>query len=166
MHLYQTKLEQLLHALPAHFTPIIEQLRNVIAGAMNQVPWVLTHKDLSNLNILVDEYSGNITGIVDWTDATVEPFGMALWGVDSVINCGGGSDNYFEDDSSHTRSLFRETFLKEIKTPLSNRTLRAMEHLRSLGVLLRYGFKWEDGAEKPVDDTFMLEMVLEKGIFC
>jgi Ser/Thr protein kinase RdoA (MazF antagonist) len=46
------------------------------------VPWVLTHQDLSGMNILVDPDTGHITGVVDWADATLEPFSMVLWGLD------------------------------------------------------------------------------------
>ena len=41
-------------------------------------PQVLTHGDLSRTNILVDENTFEITGIVDWSLAAVLPFGMEL----------------------------------------------------------------------------------------
>lgn len=41
-------------------------------------PAVLTHGDFSVTNILVDEDAFEITGIVDWSLATVLPFGMDL----------------------------------------------------------------------------------------
>lgn len=39
---------------------------------------MLTHGDLSLTNILVDETSHQITGLVDWSLATVSPFGLEL----------------------------------------------------------------------------------------
>jgi hypothetical protein len=41
------------------------------------------------MNILVHPHTGHITGVVDWADATIEPFGIALWGLDSVLGCSG-----------------------------------------------------------------------------
>ena len=42
-------------------------------------PQVLTHNDLSSTNILVDQETLEITGIVDWSLAKVLPFGMELF---------------------------------------------------------------------------------------
>ena len=41
-------------------------------------PQVLTHNDLSQTNILINEETFEITGIVDWSLAGVMPFGMEL----------------------------------------------------------------------------------------
>lgn len=113
------------------------------------------------MNILVDPDSGRLTGIVDWADASIEPFGIALWGFESVLGCSGPKGwSYFERDSSHSRSLFRRVFLAEIGEPLSAQICRAIDELRTLGVLLRYGFSWETGMEMPVDDTSLLDVFL------
>jgi hypothetical protein len=72
--------------LPARFTSIIERLQNGMAHAISQVPWV---KDLSNMNILVDPDTGHLTGVVDRADAAIEPFGMAIWGLEDVLGWSG-----------------------------------------------------------------------------
>ncbi|KAJ5711283.1 hypothetical protein N7488_005439 [Penicillium malachiteum] len=41
-------------------------------------PQVLTHNDLSQINILVNEKTFEMTGLVDWSLAKVIPFGMEL----------------------------------------------------------------------------------------
>ncbi|KAG6365646.1 hypothetical protein INS49_007257 [Diaporthe citri] len=41
-------------------------------------PQVLTHGDFSITNILVDDETFEITGIVDWSLAAIAPFGMDL----------------------------------------------------------------------------------------
>jgi aminoglycoside phosphotransferase len=43
-----------------------------------EYPQVLTHGDLSRTNILVDEDTFEITGIIDWSLAAILPFGMEL----------------------------------------------------------------------------------------
>lgn len=113
------------------------------------------------MNILVDPDSGHLTGVVDWADATIEPFGIALWGLESALGCSGpGGWSYFWHDSSHSRRLFRQAFLAEIGESLSEQTCRAIDEVRTLGILLRYGFTWESGAQKPVDDTSLLDVFL------
>jgi hypothetical protein len=126
------------------------------------VPWVLTHQDLSNMNILVDPDSGHITGVVDWADATTEPFGMALWGLESVLGCSGPHGwSYFGNDPSQSRALFWKTFLREIGHRLSGECRHAINEVRTLGVLLRYGFRWENGTMNPVKDTRYLDALLK-----
>jgi DNA excision repair protein ERCC-4 len=113
------------------------------------------------MNILVDPDTGHLTGIVDWADAAIEPFGMALWGLEAVLGCSGpGGWAYFEDDTSHSRLLFQRAFLAEIGECLSDQTCTGIDQIRNLGVLLRYGFTWETGVEKPVEDTSLLDVFL------
>lgn len=113
------------------------------------------------MNILVDPDTGHLTGIVDWADAGIEPFGMALWGLEDVLGCSGrGGWAYFEVDTSHSRSLFRRAFFAGIGEHLSDQTCTAIDQVRTLGVLLRYGFIWETGVEKPVEDTSLLDVFL------
>jgi len=135
------------------------------------VPWVLTHQDLSGMNILVDPDTGHITGVVDWADATIEPFGMALWGLESVLGCSGPDDwsyfgkdpsySHFGCDPSRSRALFWKTFLREIEYTISDECRHAINEVRTLGVLLRYGFRWENGTVSPVKDTTYLDVFLK-----
>ncbi|KAH0333138.1 hypothetical protein KCU81_g9958, partial [Aureobasidium melanogenum] len=85
--------------LLAHVTHARQALYDIL-----QLPWVLTHDDLSSMNLLLDAGTGNLRGVVDWADAAVRPFGIALWGLESVL----------------------------------------VEKARKLGLLLRYGFIWQD----------------------
>ena len=114
------------------------------------------------MNILVDPDSGHLTGVVDWADACIEPFGKALWGLESVL---GRHDekgySYFGGDASRSRTLFRETLLKEIKAPYPVEVQKAIDKARTLGVLLRWGYRWEEGSVKPTSDISMLEISLD-----
>jgi len=162
IHLYTYKLKQLSSSLPSRFTKIIENTQKNMCRMINLVPWVLTHQDLSDMNILVDPDSGHITGVVDWADATIEPFGMALWGLESVLGYSGPAGwSYFENDSSRARALFWRTFLREIEYSISDKCRSAIHEVKTLGVLLRYGFRWEDGIVSPTKDTTYLDAFLE-----
>ena len=153
---------QLSSTLPGQFMIVIKRTLQIIDEIIHQVPWVLTHSDLSNMNILVDSNSGHLTGVVDWADARIEPFGIALWGLESILGCSGPQGwAYLGDDVSHSRRLFRTVFLAEIGGALSDEACRAIEEFRTLGLLLRYGFSWEEGAEKPAQDTSLLDIFLQ-----
>lgn len=153
---------QLFGTLSSQFTIVIKRTFQIIDEIIYQVPWVLTHSDLSNTNILVDSDSGHLTGVVDWADASIEPFGIALWGLESILGCSGPQGwAYHGNDVSHSRRLFRMVFLAEIRGALSDETRRAIEELRTLGLLLRYGFSWDEGAEKPTRDTSLLDIFLQ-----
>ncbi len=132
---------------------------------MELLPWVLTHSDLSEMNILVDPDSGHLTGVVDWAEATIEPFGLALWGLESVLGCSGPAGySYYGNNTLHLRTLFRETLLAEIGYALAEETLKAIDDARTLGHLLRYGFIWEIDRRKPIQDpadTTLLDLFLQ-----
>ncbi|KAL5360876.1 hypothetical protein BJX96DRAFT_184860 [Aspergillus floccosus] len=59
-------------------TTIIELERSLPMLFRQTYPQVLTHSDLSQTNILINEETLEITGVVDWSLARVLPFGMEL----------------------------------------------------------------------------------------
>jgi aminoglycoside phosphotransferase (APT) family kinase protein len=46
---------------------------------------VLQHDDLLENNFYVEEATGYITGIVDWANAKVAPYGISLSGLEIVL---------------------------------------------------------------------------------
>ncbi|RSL75721.1 hypothetical protein CEP52_017830, partial [Fusarium oligoseptatum] len=83
---YQQRLSLLAEALPSRFA---EKLSLVGAELpllfSSPYPLVLSHGDLCEMNILVDHLTGHITGVVDWEDARILPFGISLWGFENVL---------------------------------------------------------------------------------
>ncbi|KAJ5614031.1 hypothetical protein N7528_007685 [Penicillium herquei] len=57
---------------------ILELERSLPVLFQQTYPQVLTHNDLSQTNILVNEKTYEITGLIDWSLAKVLPFGMEL----------------------------------------------------------------------------------------
>jgi hypothetical protein len=51
--------------------------------------------------------------------------------------------------------------LREIECTISDECRYAINEVRTLGVLLRYGFSWENGTVSPVKDTNYLDMFLK-----
>lgn len=122
-------------------------------------PQVLTHGDFSVTNILVDEESFEITGIVDWSLAAVMPFGMDL---DILFLTTGfmtldGWNNYA--CKLRLLDIFWEEFwaASGIEGADRRETLRASaEAAGKIGAVLRMAFRRNaDGS--PSEDVFMSE---------
>ncbi|KAI0468719.1 hypothetical protein F4859DRAFT_490108 [Xylaria cf. heliscus] len=70
-------IEELPSSIPLHsmLSKLIEFLPSLFS---QNYPQVLTHNDFSVTNILIDQDNFEITGIIDWSLATVMPFRMDL----------------------------------------------------------------------------------------
>lgn len=77
----RARLTKFLEEMPTStlLKSTVSSLIDSLASLFDQdYPQVLTHGDFSITNILVDEKSFEITGIVDWSLASLMPFGMDL----------------------------------------------------------------------------------------
>jgi hypothetical protein len=141
-----------------------QKAKNTLARVrtMNAYPVVLNHGDLIPSNILVDEDTWNITGLVDWAEAEDLPFGTCLYGlelmlgyitsvprpsarpnVDSSVPGNVPQFVYFEN-AAHLRRTFWSRLFEIV--PEINVKQEAVNMMRDLGVLLWYGYAWDDGA--------------------
>jgi hypothetical protein len=124
-----------------------------------QLPWVLSHEDLSSMNLLLDRTTGHLRGVIDWADAAVWPFGIALWGLESVLGYGGPDGWIWLDDESRScRTVFSRSLQTALHLPAGD--FLTIEKARKLGLLLRYGFVWQEGRHVLTDNTAMLELFL------
>jgi len=148
--------------MPSAIRTHVECSLSSLEDITNRLPWTLTHHDLSSMNLLFNPATGNLTGVVDWADSLVCPFGKDLWGLESVLG--------WEDPDGLTRfddetcwALFRETFVKEVGH-LPADTLNMIERSRVMGLLLRYGFIWDiaQNGLAPVHDFTLLEAYLDR----
>lgn len=100
------------------------------------------------MNILVSPTTGRITGIIDWAEAEVLPFGLALYGLENLLGyMGPGGWNYF-DMRDELEQKFWSCFwgcLADAKRPVEDWRRNAVMIARQVGVLLQYGFEWESG---------------------
>lgn len=122
----------------------------------------MNHGDLIPSNILIDEDTWEITGLVDWAEAEYLPFGTCLYGFEHFLGfltefslAPSSNDEtssipgiaptftYF-DDETRLRDLFWKCLFEavpDIQTRQEDVTM-----MRDLGVLLWYGYAWDDGA--------------------
>ncbi|KAH6658559.1 hypothetical protein BKA67DRAFT_533706 [Truncatella angustata] len=85
---FESKCDVLTRSLPPRFTSNLHGVRQSPPSLFSETfPFVLNHGDLCEMNILIGRETGNITGIVDWAEARILPFGFALWGLENILGC-------------------------------------------------------------------------------
>jgi DNA excision repair protein ERCC-4 len=146
-----TKLAQLRASLPDYLQGHVDRTVKALPDIL-QLPWVLTHADLSSSNLLFDQDTGHLTGVIDWADAALWPFGRSLWGLESVLGYGNDNGWHWLVDDQSSRRLFQSVFEAEIRG-LSLQQLACIEYARVLGLLLRWGFVWKEGSMVPQDSA-------------
>lgn len=137
---YSRILDQLFKALPERFHPKLSEVRQGLPLLFrSDYPMTLNHDDLLEMNIHVDEESGRITGIVDWTDAKIAPFGTSLWGLETILGIQTSSSWLFHPKHEYLRAQFWQTFYGATGN-LSDSDRQAIEVGRLLGLFRTYGF--------------------------
>jgi hypothetical protein len=130
---------------------------------MDNYPVTLNHGDLIPSNILVDEDTWEITGIVDWTEAEYLPFGTCLYGLENLLGyittASPGTSSHraaptftYYDNAPRLREMFWSHFFKAM--PEAESRLEDVRAMRDMGVLLWYGYAWDDGKiDRVVNET-------------
>lgn len=166
-----SRLEELRGNLPeGHLRTIADETLASIK-ALKDYPVVLNHGDLIPSNILVDEETWEITGLVDWAEAEYLPFGTCLYGLEHLLGYvstshdtslpqTNGNPSCREDGpvfiyyeyASELRKLFWQR-LFDLAPWLKSREAE-VRLMRKLGILLWYGLAWDDGVvDRVVDDV-------------
>ncbi len=101
------------------------------------------HDDLLENNIHVDEATGRITGIVDWADAIIAPFGVSLGGLETILGVQTLSSWHFHPSHLSLRGRFWETFYGEIGN-ISGEDRSSIEVARLFGLFRAHGFEEKD----------------------
>lgn len=151
-----------LKASPSTVVPIsiISELETILPLLFaSEYPQVLTHGDFSKTNVLVNPDTYEITGIVDWSLAAVQPFGIEL---DCLFLMTGYMDLSGWHDYTCRPRLW-EAFWTEFWTVsgieddggLRRESIRSMaETAAKIGTILRYAFdRNADGGPSEVLST-------------
>jgi hypothetical protein len=123
---------------------------------MHPLPIVLNHGDLIPSNILVDEGTWEVTGLVDWAEAENMPFGMCLYGLEYLL----GFVSTVQYEVAHSMldapvfvyhdfaKYLRDIFWRRLCELVPDVKIRHedVKVMRDVGVLLWYGYAWDDGA--------------------
>ncbi|CAK7228428.1 hypothetical protein SCUCBS95973_006879 [Sporothrix curviconia] len=136
---YASELQILLLALPDRFRPIVratlQSLPHILA-----LPMVLLHKDFGDCNIMVDEESCHLVGVLDWAEAEIGPFGTNLHSLQdlmSKLHLTNGWIRY--EDYDELVACFWETLDSEVGG-LDEDTVKAIKAARVLGLLRSWAF--------------------------
>ncbi|KAI9803255.1 MAG: hypothetical protein M1825_002046 [Sarcosagium campestre] len=136
---YVRDLNLLIHSLPPRFQKFVQECLN----SMNEIlslPMVLLHRDFGTCNIMVDEKSCHLAGVIDWAEAEICPFGQNLHSLQSfmgTLHLKNGWTRY--DDYEALEVIFWSTFQDEVGG-LSVEIVKTIKTARILGLLLSYGF--------------------------
>lgn len=91
------------------------------------------------MNLLIDPDTGNITGIVDWAEARILPFGFSLWGLENVLGYMDSEGWHYYDNSRELEDLFWQTFWVLARNA-SDTDVQLIRAARMAGLFCRYGF--------------------------
>ncbi|PSN74589.1 hypothetical protein BS50DRAFT_539961 [Corynespora cassiicola Philippines] len=112
-------------------------------------PVSVCHGDLIPTNMLVDPATWAITGVVDWAEAEYLPFGTCLYGLEHLLGYLDTTDRAGEkrwryyDNAGTLRQFFWTSLIDQVPE-LRERT-RSIMLMRDVGVLLWYGYAWDEG---------------------
>ena len=138
---YVALLNKLSLTLPDSLYPTIDMVRqNLHLLFRPDFPIALQHGDILENNIHVEEATGHITGVVDWPDAFVAPFGLSLGGVEILLGIQTHKDWHFHPSHVSLRQQFWDTFNSKIGQ-VSELDKRSIEIARLMGLLQMHGFE-------------------------
>ncbi|KAJ5591524.1 uncharacterized protein N7459_001893 [Penicillium hispanicum] len=132
-----------------------DQLEAHVERLFDGYEQVVTHGDLVPNNILVDEETFAITGIVDWSLATVHPFGMDLYAMFLAMGYADESGWHYYTCRPRLQSAFWEEFfmVTEVQPSARQAFLRKVEAAAALGAALRFAFQRNtDGSASPNEE--------------
>lgn len=113
-----------------------------------EYPLVLTHGDLSEENILANPETGEITGIVDWAEASIQPFGFSLYALDNILGYQDLKQGWvFHSTAELLRDEFWKKFSEQVVGGVSQADMELIRLARLAGLFLRYGLQNTPGRE-------------------
>lgn len=149
-HEMEIDLDRLSDKLPDRFMPTLNQVRKDLLRIF-ALPFVITHGDLNESNILVDD-DGHITAVIDWAESRILPFGISLWGLENVLGYMDGTGWHYHDNAKELRDEFWRVF--EINVGgIQEEVKKNIRLARMAGLFLRYGFEQDGSARGKVRDT-------------
>jgi hypothetical protein len=141
---YEAILDTLFFEMPDSLRPTIKEVRQNLSLIFRpDFPMVLQHDDFLENNFHVEEATGHVTGIVDWANAKVAPYGISLGGLEIVLGIQTNTDWHFHPSHIRLRQQFWDTFDGEVGE-ISDLDRRSMEVARQMGLLRTHGSEWKD----------------------
>ncbi|KAH6634521.1 hypothetical protein B0J18DRAFT_22484 [Chaetomium sp. MPI-SDFR-AT-0129] len=140
-----SSFDYLSRTLPSRFQNLITQVKDSLPALFSEdYPLVLTHGDFSERNILANPTTGEITGIIDWAEVGILPFGFMLYGLDNLLGYLTPDGWVFYDATDDLRDEFWSVFC-ELVDGVSQSEMELVHLARQAGLFLRYGIPYKPG---------------------
>ena len=98
-----------------------------------------TTENLCEMNFLINSITGDITGIVDWAEARVLPFGFSLWALENIFGCMDSEGWRYYDNRRELEDLFWQTFSEGATgSSASDLDWQLIRVVRMAGLFYRY----------------------------
>ncbi|KAI1428892.1 hypothetical protein F5Y12DRAFT_730453 [Xylaria sp. FL1777] len=163
---FRDRFDLLSRYLPSRFALNLDKVRKELPLLFSETfPLVLSHQDLCEMNILIHPETGSITGIVDWAEARILPFGFSLWGFENILGYMNSAGWHYYDNRRELEDVFWRTFLTEADNP-SDDDLRLIRVARMAGLFCRYGFVLDGKDWKDVVDESDSSSLAYLDAFC
>jgi hypothetical protein len=147
----ENELRLLTQNLPSRFSQRILWLLDDLECVLEKLPVVLAHDDLDQMNFLVEESSGHLTGVIDWAETKILPFGFNFSGLENILGYMDLHGWYYFDQHAISRDFFWKTPHHAVAADKPLLHLQdTIEVARRTGVLFRYGFRWDDNMQRKV----------------
>lgn len=160
-----SKLQKLASRLPS--SGLRARARDVLERllAMEAYPVVLNHGDLIPSNILIDAESWAVTGLVDWAEAEWLPFGTCLYGLEFLLGGPGVREGKAVWEYWEGREALERVFWGALERERPGLGARREEVMcaRDVGVLLWFGYAWDEGA---IDRVVTEVVCYDIGVAC
>lgn len=147
---YTAQLSQLASGLPDRFRSILDQLIPRLPDIFSpDWPLVPNHTDLLENNIRADPTTGKLTGICDWADTEISPFGMSLGGVENILGIpkwikkSGRTDHVYHANHRELRELFYGE-LYGAMGEVSDGDKERVEEARLVGLFLSNAWRYDE----------------------
>ncbi|WVN88139.1 uncharacterized protein L203_103340 [Cryptococcus depauperatus CBS 7841] len=155
---YLSQLQQLRVELPSRFHAILDDLMPQVSDLfVEDWPLVPNHTDLLENNIHVDPVTGQITGICDWREAEISPFGMSLGGLEIMLGFPVKGDEVWRYRPNHKslRQYFWGRFYHYLGDA-SDQQKRRIETARLVGLFRTYALEYGKPATEQSPDLRIL----------
>jgi hypothetical protein len=147
-----TKVRPHLEAILASSLDEVVAYRRLLQGLlvkldeMSKLPLWVSHYDLNEVNVLIDE-SCEVTGLIDWELSTPRPFGVGFGRIHTIAGEYTGGEFWMPDEFEVAeRAFWKELFdgMPEKSRGILEKNLDLVQDAVILGTLLDVFF-WEDG---------------------
>ncbi|KAI1169633.1 hypothetical protein F4777DRAFT_201592 [Nemania sp. FL0916] len=140
------RLESMSASLPPSLRYIASSILSDMSG-IEALPWVFTHGDFLAANIMVNAYSGKLTGLLDWAEAEWLPFGIGMYGLEELLGEDNENDEFvYYPEAKHLRNLFWKHLIILIpELSRDPKRLALVKRAQRLGILLWHGIAFDDG---------------------